>query len=87
MIGVRLPTYCFVLERAKAFDLQVFGHWTEQELDHGLQRLLDNQEVRLLDRLKVLEETLSEEIVNYVEVVLLTGVRRRRRLPRCLNHA
>ena len=56
------------------FDTDGLLFWlgVEEVHDHGVERLFDDQEAGLVDHLKVLEEAVSEEVVDYVETVLIS---------------
>ena len=69
-----LNTYRYILERSEAANLQILVQGAEQEFDHRDERLFNDEVLGHRQRPEVVVESVAEECVDDVEVVLVTLV-------------
>ena len=92
MDGILIPSEIrplkLVLIREDIILDQILRHWTQQEQNDSIKRLLNDEVTLRVDHLKVLVKPIPEEVVDDVEVVLvissIVGVIARRR--GCFDH-
>ena len=88
LISSEIRSLKLVLIREDIILDQILRHWTQQEQNDSIKRLLNDEVTLRVDHFKVLVKPIPEEVVDDMEVVLviscIVGVITRRR--GCLDH-